>query len=251
MDATEILKQRYESETSALQNEFEQEWNVLRTKRADDKEFSKLHDKYRQLANSVNSDYQGQINNIGEIAKLGESGLVSDVGMTQLRSVLPTETKSALPRDIDVVAEMSKLNAYRDILESDLSAFSEDPGGKRIKDPSKWWFQESKTKPLLYVKTGMKIPDKEGKLVSDLKMANQVEQAEFIRKGTELQRVKQMQNALLASPNITNRMQRAAASSSKFGVGTIASNIAVDLSERKPVEPKPAEKKLEDPLGLR
>lgn len=247
MNPENIIKQRYESEKGRLQQEFNQEWNVLRSRQADDNSFMKLHDKYRQLANQLNSAVQEQMDQIQEIARLGEQGLVTDPKMTQLRSILPTEARSALPKpakNVDIMAEYGKLDVYRNRLEQDLKMFVEDPGGEKIKDPFKWWFQESKTKPLLRVNTGARGPGNE----TVLRMANQTEQTEFIRKRIELQRVKEMQNALLAKPDVTNRLQRAAATSNRMGVGTVATNITAELKDRKP---KSKIEKKADPLGLR
>lgn len=246
MNPEDIIKQNYDLERNQLQNEFNAQWqqiqsqvNILGQDRVQ-QELQKLHSKFQTQAYDVNNKYEQQLQKLRQVGQIAGQQNISNVQEVQFRELgLPS---GLFPKETDTMAEYNKLKTYLGNLENRLSRYEQTKGGERIKDPFKWWFQETKTRPILYIKQGT------GKDAVNVP-ANQQEQLEFMYLPQEIQRIREQMNMLIRQPNVTNRIRMAATKSNRSGIGTIASNMTEELESRQPIsQPK---QQLPDPLGLR
>lgn len=236
-----IIKQRYETSRKEHQRRFNNEWNnldkqirILGPERLNQMQQS-LYTRNQREAFDLNKQTESQINHFKEIDQLAQQGLMTNPYEVKMRMILGPETERAVfPQRKSIAAQYGEMDLYRNRLESRLAQFEMTPGGKRIKDPFKWWFQERKAGRMLKVFMGTEGTGKKAKDV--FRPATQEEQQEYGALIGELQRVKELQTMTLQQPDITNRLRKAAAvGDRRMGIGE---SISMELERRQPTPTK-------------
>lgn len=138
-----------------------------------------------------------------------------DASEAKWRMVLsPEEAAAMFPKETaprSIASQYGELDTFEKILTDDAGNFLMDPGGKRIKEPLKFWFRESKTQPLLKVWDSDLDPqyDKEkGEWMSGgFRIANQRDIRRKLQIDEGLSDIKRRKQELLAQPDIITRVR--------------------------------------------
>ena len=243
MEPELLLQQQFDREARQFQEQANQQWDTIKSRvevlgpEQTMQQLLQLEDKNNAAFSRLKDAYTKKLSSLSQVDSLAQHGFIPNPDEVKFRMVLGPEAERAIfPKAKSIEARYGELDVYRNRLEKRLADFETDPGGERIKQPSKWWFQEYKTRPILKVYSHTTGTGKEAKDV--YRPANAQEQQEYENVRLELERVRDMQNSLTQRSNVTNSLRHAAATSNRLGIGTLASNISADLERRKP-EPKP------------
>lgn len=135
----------------------------------------------------------------------------------KMRMVLGPEAEGAMfPRQTaprSTALQFGELDVYENRLKNDAGNYLMDPGGKRIKEPLKFWFAEKKTRPLLKIWDADLDPqyDKKKKewTSGGYRTANQEDIRRKLLIDQELEGVRRQKQELLGQPHIATRVRGA------------------------------------------
>ena len=178
--------------------------------------FDELDLKVEQDALAFQQKAQQQMGQFTRIDKLAQQGGF-DPYEAKMRMVLSPEEQAAMfpkkeaPRS--TAAQFGELDVYEHRLKQEAGEFITDPGGKRIKDPWKWRWQEKKTQPLLKVYDPNLDPTYDEKAEKWTKGGYRTATQEDIRRklliDRELATIRERKEELLGQPDIATRVRGA------------------------------------------
>lgn len=159
---------------------------------------------------------QGQFKEFQLIDRLAEQGGF-DPYEAKMRMVLGPEAEKAMfptqaaPRS--TALQFGELDTYENRLKGDAANYLMDPGGKRIKEPLKFWFAEKKTRPLLKIWDADLNPQYDKKKKEWTSGGYRTADQEDIRLklliDEELEDVQRQKQELLGQPHIATRVRGA------------------------------------------
>ena len=234
-----ILESRDAALRQQIQEDFRIEAERLEQTPLTPEEFAKhrkkLHETFQDRYRKESQGLQAQIQGLSEIESLVSSGQATpQAGAEQgMRSVLGGEAERAVfPRQEDPTSKQySAQLLYRDKLDSLLAQYEDQPGGKK----TYWGLGKPTTAKLKMISGGNK---KDGYTFRDA-TPEEIQEYGLLKK--ERERVGEAMNVILQSPDMSNRLRKAAMSSGrKLG---ISESMAKELQNQKPSTPKTQEPK--------
>ena len=201
-----------------IQDKYTLQWNEV-NKRGDTlggrkqmEMLSNIDMKAKQEIQAFRQSAQQQQDQLAQIDQLARQGGFNPYE-AKMRMVLGTEAEAAMfPKTgRSVAAQFGELDVYENRLISDAGNFLTDPGGRRIKEPLKFWFSEKKTRPLLKVWDPNLDPkfDKEKNewMSGGYRTANQEDIRRKLLIDEELKNIQRQKRELLGQPDIVTRVR--------------------------------------------
>ena len=213
--------------------------------------FSDIDMKAKQEVMEFRRQAQQQVEQLQRMDRLAQQAGI-DPYESKMRAVLsPEEEMARFPKETaprSVMAQYGELDIYENRLKQDIGEFITDPGGKRIKEPLKFWFREKKTRPMLKVYDPDFNPrydeKKEVWVKGGYRMANQEDIRRKLLIERELEDVQRQKRELMRQPDIATRV-RGAALRVKRDPEHTSFITKVEASKPKPkVPPVPREQKV-------
>lgn len=168
------------------------------------------------------------------------------LGSEEAAAMFPTKREQPSATD-----QFRDLDLFENKLRGDAEKFMTDPGGRRIKDPWKWSWQEKKTGPMLKVYDPGLNPvydKKKGTWTSgDYRIANQDEIREKVLLDRGLAWIAQEKQKIMSQPGFATRIRGAMLKTKRDGQGSLADKVRGSMPQPK-VTPRAAPK-TEEPSG--
>ncbi len=202
-----------------IQDRYMQQFNEINKRvslgtRRQTEMFDELDSRFEQQALVFKQEAAQQRQQFAQIDKLAQQGGF-DPYEAKMRIVLGPEAEAAMfPRQEgqrSTAAQYGELDIYERKLKNEARSFLEDPGGKRVKQASKFWFQEKKTTPQLRVWDANLDPQQDKKTgewtsggyrtatPDDWRRKGQIDQ--------ELENIQRQKQELLGTPDIAKRVR--------------------------------------------
>ena len=206
-----------------IQDRYNTQWNEINKRgqtlgqRKQTQMFDELDAKVQQDAMAFQQQTQQQMEQLQRIDRLAQQA-GTDPYEPKMRLVLgPEEEAARFPKETaprSVMAQYGELDIYENRLQQEAGEFMTDPGGKRIKEPWKFWFREKKTQPMLKVYDPNLEPTYDEKKKVWIKGGYRTATQEDIRRKLlierELKDVQRQKRELMQQPDIATRVRGAA-----------------------------------------
>lgn len=213
-----LIDDQFQKGMQDIQQRYDLQWDEINKRgttlgqRRQTEMFDELDAKVQQEALKFSQLAQQQQDRLVQLDTLAQQGGFDateakwrmTVGAEEAAAMFPSAGRS-------VAAQFGELDVYENRLKKERGAFMLDPGGKRIKEASKFWFSEKKTKPSYKVWDPDLDPkqDKEtGEWASGgYRTAGREDTQRMFLLNKELRDVRSRKQELMSQPDIATRVR--------------------------------------------